>query len=340
MPGMDPPTQPQSSGVFARIKGKLLAGIVLGGLVYVALSVYTGYHELLDALRRIDWLMIPILFALSSANYLLRFCKWDFYLHRLGIRLSKKESMAVFFSGLVMVITPGKMGELLKAYLLRTLNGTPVSRSAPIVVAERLTDFLALIALTSVGIGAYAFEAKWLIMTVTTAGTVGFIALIMWRRASLWVLSLLERIGPLAKVGHKMHLAYESIFTMVSPAALLWSTILSIGAWFCECFGLWITLRFFIPDPNLLAATFIYAIATIAGAISMVPGGLGTTEAAITAALIKLMGVAEGSAAAATFVIRVATLWFAVLLGAFVLAMNQKRFAGAGALLDQGSDEA
>jgi uncharacterized protein (TIRG00374 family) len=324
-----------SPGVFARLRGKLLIGIALGAVVFVGFSAYSGKASLADALKHVRWTVVPFLFGLAFLNYVLRFLKWQFYLRRLAIDLPTRDSLAVFFSGLVMVITPGKMGELLKAYLLRRLNDTPISRSAPIVVAERLTDFLALIVLSSLGIGLYAYRAEKLILAGTLVAIALFVALITWRRLSLAILAAAGRTRPLARIGQRLHVAYESIYALVTPGALAWATVLSVAAWALECLGLWIVMRFFLPDASVLACVFIYAISTIAGAISMLPGGLGSTELGMSLLLRKLVGASVGQATAATFLIRIITLWFAVVLGAIVLAANRRRFEGVAALLDQ-----
>ncbi|MCK7516981.1 MAG: flippase-like domain-containing protein [Ignavibacteriales bacterium] len=43
------------------------------------------------------------------------------------------------------------MGELLKSYLVKQVNGTSISKTAPIVFAERATDFLSLTILALAG---------------------------------------------------------------------------------------------------------------------------------------------------------------------------------------------
>ena len=72
-------------------------------------------------------------------------------------------------------------------------------------------------------------------------------------------------------------------------------------------------------------ALLAHSAGTIAGAVSMIPGGLGLTEITIGAALTLVMS--EPDAAAVTLVMRFATLWFAVFLGVGVLALLKR---GAG----------
>ena len=70
-----------------------------------------------------------------------------------------------------------------------------------------------------------------------------------------------------------------------------------------------------------MGVTFIYAAMTVAGALSFLPGGLGVTEAGMLALLTTFgTGIARGTAAAATFVTRACTLWFAVGIGVGSLA--------------------
>ena len=77
---------------------------------------------------------------------------------------------------------------------------------------------------------------------------------------------------------------------------------------------------------GLRAATFIYAAMTVAGALSFLPGGLGVTEAGMLALLAKFgTGIDRGTAAAATFVTRGATLWFAVALGLPAMVLYARR---------------
>src|SRR5437764_518800 len=64
----------------------------------------------------------------------------------------------VFGAGLSLSITPAKLGELLKSYLLREMHGVPAPRTAPIVVAERVTDLIALLVLAVIGVAAFGVD--------------------------------------------------------------------------------------------------------------------------------------------------------------------------------------
>lgn len=64
-----------------------------------------------------------------------------------------------------------------------------------------------------------------------------------------------------------------------------------------------------------MVATFdIYGLAISIGALSFLPGGLGGTEATMIF-LLGVTGASVADAGAATILLRLATLWFAVLIG-------------------------
>ncbi|CUS88292.1 flippase-like domain-containing protein [Candidatus Kryptobacter tengchongensis] len=83
-------------------------------------------------------------------------------------------------------------------------------------------------------------------------------------------------------------------------------------------------IRSYSIDLSLNLATFIYSFSTLAGAISMLPGGLGFTEGSMSGLLI-FNKIPKNTAVAITIIIRFATLWFAVALGLIALYIFQKK---------------
>lgn len=73
-------------------------------------------------------------------------------------------------------------------------------------------------------------------------------------------------------------------------------------------------LRMVAGSFPLLSALGIYQLAILAGAASVVPGGVGSTEVTIVA-LLSLFEVPLGIATLAAVEIRFASIWFAMLCG-------------------------
>lgn len=328
--------------ILSKLKGKLIVGVCIGALVYLVLVVLSGWQDIKDSMAAFPWIWFLALIALSFANYLFRFLKWDYYLRLLDIELKKSDSLIVFLSGLVMTISPGKIGELLKALFLKQIKGTPISKSAPIVIAERLTDFVALTIISLAGLAIFAVGSYVVVMVVVVAVLLGFIGVVSHRGLSRWLIGLFEKLPVIGRFAQKLHTAYESTYLLMRLIPLSIATFWSLMAWLCECAGFWLVLHSLHVNAPLLTASFIYALGTIVGAVS--PGGLGIMEGSMVGLLQtkavmgeNVMGMADASAA--TMIIRMATLWFAVFVGAVVLLLFQNRFSGVSEMLDEQSEE-
>src|SRR6185312_948054 len=121
--------------------------VLLGIAIYAVYAVWSGLGRIGEALEAFRWWAFGAACALAFGNYCLRFLKWEFYLARLDIRgIPKADSFLTFLSGFVLTVTPGKVGEVFKSLVLHETHRVPMPKTAPIVVAERVTDLIGIIA--------------------------------------------------------------------------------------------------------------------------------------------------------------------------------------------------
>lgn len=307
-----------------KIKKKLFLSLGIAGLIYLAFTIYADYQQVLFAFSRFDWFLIPVILALSFLNYISRFIKWDYYLSILKVKIKKIDSFSIFMSGLIMSVTPGKMGELLKAYLVKQVSGEPISKTAPIILVERITDFLSLIMVALAG--AYIFDYGRMIVILVGLFFVILVIVISNKNISLKLIALIGKIDIFKKFISNINKAYESSYILLKPKPLFLMSIFSITSWFFECLGYYIILINFKVEVSIIWASFSYAFATIVGAITMLPGGLGVTEGSLTFLLVENELASIDVSVASTFLIRAATLWFAVFVGIISVLSYQKRF--------------
>ncbi len=311
--------------MFSKYKKKILISVAFGAAVFLLFSIYADFDNLMKAFTQFNWLYFPLILLLSISNYIIRFYRWEYYRKLLDINVKSKISFLIFLSTFIMSVTPGKMGELLKSYLLKEETGTPVRRSAPILIAERLTDFISIFLLCITG--AFVFNYGKGIVIGVGIFFISCTMIISSRKISMGIISYLEKIRIFSKAGHKFHEAYESIYKLVRIKPLVTATLMGLMAWLSECIGLYVILKVYssvsLIDVSILSSIFIYGFSTIAGSIAMLPGGLGVTEASITG-LLLLLKIPKDISVASTFIIRVATLWFAVLVGIISLYLYQK----------------
>lgn len=111
-----------------------------------------------------------LIIGLALINYVVRVFRWHWWLILIGVRIRRWDSSRIFGVGSLMVMTPGKVGELLKSYMVKNVTGTPMSTTVPVIVSERVIDGIAMLLLASVGLLAFpeprtvgsASAAHWL----------------------------------------------------------------------------------------------------------------------------------------------------------------------------------
>jgi len=308
--------------ILSRFRSGLIFGLVAGVLLYVGYALWVGWEDVAEALRSFLWRWLPVLLLLSLGNYLVRFVRWEAYLRTLEIQIPFRSSMAIFLCGLAMTITPGKVGEFLKSYLLKESHGVPMATSAPVVFAERVTDLLALVLLASVGVASYGGPKARLVLGLAGGCVALALVVLQSNRLTAQVLSLVEGFPLGARIAPKLREVLDASRALLALRPLLVGLVLAILAWFLECYGYWLAFDAFpVPvDMDLGVAVFAYSFSTVAGVVS--PGGIGPTDVG----LIELartftpdLADQRELAAAASFIVRVCTLWFAVGLGALAL---------------------
>ncbi|MDP7588803.1 MAG: lysylphosphatidylglycerol synthase transmembrane domain-containing protein [Dehalococcoidia bacterium] len=280
--------------------------------VFVAL---VGYGDFGDTVDEIGSLPVGYLFAglgLASANYLLRFLRWAFYLKVLKIDAPARISTLVFLSGLAMSITPGKAGELVKCYLLNSRTGVPVSRSAPVVVMERLTDVISVIILGFTGFALLPTPIIVVLAVALAASVAGLMFAVSRQALRLTALPILSRWSELLRDSQ------EGFKELAAARVIVVGVVIGAVAWFAEGLALWVILKGIGSDIDLVRALPIYAAATLVGAVMALPGGLVGTEGSMLA-FLQQSGVSKVGASAGTVLVRLVTLWFAVAVGLVAL---------------------
>jgi uncharacterized protein (TIRG00374 family) len=297
------------------LRGRHVALVVLlGVVVFGTLFVYGDLPDLFRSLGQFPLSYLAIVLALALTNYLIRWVRWHYYLRTLDVDLEGSHNVLIFFSGLSMAISPGKVGELAKCYLLSQADQVPVSRSSPVVIMERVTDIVAVFTLSAVGLAVLPSRLVIAGAIVVAVVVVILAATVILGRGLILRLPLMKRWET------QILDSRESFARLLSAKVILIGLALAILAWLSEGVGLWVVLRGLDTSPSLVRAVSIYATASLVGALIMLPGGVIGTEGSMVG-LLRGIGLTRTDASAATIIIRLCTLWFAVVLGLATLGL-------------------
>ncbi len=294
--------------------------VALAALGYLGLSLWAGWRDVVAAVVQVGPWVLAGLLALSLVNYLLRFLRWARYLALLDAPVPWRINLDAYFAGFALTTSPGKVGEMLRSVLLKP-HGVPPAASVAAFFAERVSDLLAILVLAAVGLWAYAPARP--IVGLALAAVVVALLLVQWTALiaaiDRWAQARPQKWARLVVKLCEVVLHFRRCFSL---PAMGMGLALGVVAWFAEGLGFWWLLLALDHPLPLSTAVFIYAFAMLVGALSFLPGGLGGSEAAMVA-LLSLNGFPEASAVSATLICRLATLWFAVGLGALFLGRRR-----------------
>ncbi len=316
-----------------KFEREIIFSFVLGAVVASLLVFWGDVRETVGELVSFNWwLAIPVL-ALTCFNYLLRFFRWHFFLKKVGFEkeLKPRESGLIFLSGLPLTLSPGKTGEVLKAYFLKRMTGDHLSRTIPVVIAERLTDGLG--ALILLAFGFYSYQFGWLAIVFALISCGVFIFVIYSNLAWNLVANLIKKLSfkkpSLEKVSNRLVVFREVLLSLVSWKSLSGASLLAATAWFAEAVGFSIIISSVggVEFSYLLLSktVFIFCFVSILGFVSFIPGGIGVAEGGFVGLLTLLLSLTRAKAAAATILLRLLTLWWGVGIGliAFFYVLNK-----------------
>ena len=307
------------------LRRRLVAGLLFGFLVVVALTLLGDVRQVGDNLASFRWTLIPVILLCTLFNYAVRFVKWNFFLRLIGIRnLARRESARLFVAGFPLALTPGKIGEALKAVWLNRTTGTPTARGVTVVLAERISDGLAVLVLSALGVIAY--PAYWPAFATILGLLLTGVILSQIRPVALVLIHIAERLPLIGRVAHHLREFYEGTYALFRPFSTLAAVGLGTLAWLGEGIGMYLVLLGLGITPGwqtLSMAVFVLSFSIAVGAVSALPGGLGAAEGSIAGMLTLLMALPASMAAAATLLIRFATLWFGVALGLSVWSRSR-----------------
>jgi glycosyltransferase 2 family protein len=252
---------------------------------------------------------------LSLINYFFRIIRWSAYLNRFGFRFPATFTCLTYVAGFAFTLSPGKVGEMVRARYYKEA-GVPLAVTTAAFFIERLMDMLAMASMALIG---FAVSSGYSLALWICLGSMLVLLAVLgvtpWERSQAWLMRHQHIPATLRNAFAGVLRIMISARSLLSPRLLAFGFFLGLFAWGAEGLGLMV-LGSLGPSVQIdwATASGIYAVAVLIGALSFLPGGLGTTEV-VMATLLAAHGYAMPQAILLTMVCRILTLWLAVILG-------------------------
>ncbi|MDU8942943.1 lysylphosphatidylglycerol synthase transmembrane domain-containing protein [Ovoidimarina sediminis] len=302
---------------------------VLGGLFVLmiaglaGLAAATGWAETLEEIGKLTAWQVVGLLALSLVNYLFRGMRWHLFAMRLGLPTGFIQDLRHFIGGFAMSATPGRVGELVRMRWIRRETGWSFERTAPLVLVDRASDLVAMALILALALALSAGEIAGAMPIVILALGTAWIATHPSLLAA-FALRSYRMTGRLPRIWARVRAASRSLAAFRGPWTIGFAAVLGTIGWMAEGYAFHLLLVWMGSDIGLWTAVAIFIFSALAGGLTGAPGGVGGAEAAMIA-LLTLEGVPLSVSVPATLIIRVTTLWFAILLGLLVFPLAERQ---------------
>lgn len=308
-----------------RIVRSVLIFTVAGVALYGIATLAADYRSIARALARFPGQSLAAVIVLVAIGWLLRGWRFHYYLKQCDESVPLGYTIAAFLAGFALTGTPGKVGEAVKGVFLKRDYGVSVTKVVGILVIERLMDLWGVLLLGSFSILLFSGWEK-IFLLCTAAVVLGGIFLCMesiYRPVLQWI----GRISFLSWISAKLLGILLTGRQLMTPKVFFVGLVLSTVAWAMESISMYVILQGFNLPATPLQANFVYCLSTLVGALCMLPGGIGGTEAGMVG-LLGFLGISYADGLPAVLLIRVCTLWLAILVGvgfmAYLLARPRK----------------
>ena len=298
-----------------------LVGISVTALLYFSILVWIEYKNGLGSKIFMLYDFMPILIGLSIFSFFLRYLRWHWLLYRANHNVSFKLGFVAYLTGFAFTISPGKVGELIRIRYFEPL-GVPRHHIISAFIFERALDlvvvlFISSLASVNFGISPYVFALvviALILLLVLNPRMIEHVAIYydkrQWKTTSRFV-----RI---------VHQGLKNIKNWMNPLDMAVSLALGFLAWTALSIAFVLLLIYLDITIPIFTAISIYPLSMLSGAASMIPGGVGSTEAT-TVAILLFYKAPLTIAVVAAIGIRISTLWLSVFLGLVSIWIMERR---------------
>lgn len=291
----------------------------------IGMAAATGWREALEAIQKISIWQFALLLGLSLINYGFRGIRWHVYTSAIGIPTRFPADMRHYLGGFALTATPGRVGELIRLRWIWRETGRRPDSTASIVLADRAGDLAAVGLLLAMSIAASAagLAGAW------TAAFLAVLLALLATRPELMRFGITmgwKCLGTFPRLFAGLRRATGGLKTFSKASVFMPGTGLGMVGWCAEAYAFFLLLQWLGADVGLATAFAIFFFSMLTGGATGLPGGIGGAEAAMVAAL-ALNDVPFEIALPATAIIRLTTLWFAILVGVGVFPFAERHAA-------------
>jgi len=287
--------------------------ILISFSILIALIWYANPTKFIGIVSNANLLYVFLAFLISTISLCFRVLKWSVLVH-----VPFHELLCVQLFGLALSnLTPGKIGEPVKAVVLKMKSKIPVSSSLSSIIWERISDLVILIILSIGAILVLSFTTEFYVLGVLSIGV--FIGLILILLIMMYskiigykIFSFVKKFPILNKISESFIETFYN--TKVGKKSILLAFFITPIPWILDGLAFYFAFLSLGIVINPLLIVSMMSLAVLISVATSLPGGLGSFEA-VMIVFLGLFGIETSLATAGIFLARFTTIWYSFLWG-------------------------
>ncbi|MBL1172167.1 MAG: UPF0104 family protein [Chloroflexi bacterium] len=309
-----------------------LPGALISLALIAVILYFVDLREMADAVRKANYGLLAVSLALSIVWMALRAKAWQTLLRG---RPSFTDTFFTEGEGyLLNNFLPFRLGELGRAFLISRKADIQFSEVLPTIVIERVVDLgiTAAILLASLPFVVGAQGSERIGYIVGGAVVLGLALMYLLARNNRWALDLFHKLSArwpsLQRFGGGfLESFFDGLGVLTDGWLFLRFLFWMLLDWGVAVVAYYLMIRAYFPDAQVIWTLFALGAVAFGGAIPALPGGVGTADGAITAALTLLTGN-EATALAVALTVRLYNYVNSGLIGGIGLAREGETLGG------------
>ena len=283
---------------------------LLGLALLVFIIARSGIADNFGTLFTISIPLLVLAFILSNLNILFKIYRWKYLSEKYGQPISNADASIVTISSFYFAnITPGKIGDLFKAYYMQKRYALGFFDGVSMIFYERFFELVILFLTAS---AVVFIELRGITVIILEASAIVIVLLTLFYYKADFFMSLAERILirlPVVNIREVNFNIRKLPFFQIVAVFLI--TFVSLVLEFAR---LWVVALAFGYFLNPLQISMFFSLAIIAGLISQIPLGIGIMEGSLSY-LIQEMGVDPITSISIVLTDRTISMYYALVLG-------------------------
>lgn len=282
--------------------------------IYAIILLYSDWNKFIENFLSMKYEYIPIILSIAFGGMFLKVIRQDYLLSQINVKLGIKQNFLIFFASQIMLASPGGLGMAIKSQFIKDNHGETRSRTLTVTIIERYHDLLSMV--TIVGILSFFYQIIAIQLFMIILITILIISYIILRVEKFFNLAtkILLKLPKLNKLTKNIIDFRDTLQLITKKKVFAVSWILSVVGMLIEAVAINFSFKAFGLDTGFIETTVITYTSILVGALSFIPGGIGTAEASLIS-LLTSIGISLDVASSVTFFVRLTTIWYATIIG-------------------------